>query len=1088
MHKFGGTSVASAECFVGVKKIIEENLMSPRVNLAVVVSAMGGKPKVTDLLLNAVAAAAQQDDVAMSSLLTEVKKKHLVALDELETLDSETRKSIGAQIERDLVDVENLLRAVKVMQSATPQIAELVSGFGETWSARVLTALLRASGHDFVYVDARDVLRVEGGCPHDRCGAVEWDESKAHLNQLLDKLRQERLLIGPSTSSSTPSLLLGEASNLLPPGPPASPKRRAARNGSPKHRRHEGGAQLVITGYIASTVDGAPTTLKRDGSDYSASIFGKLLNATEVHIWTDVDGVLSADPRRVPEAFSLDEVTYEEAMELAYFGAKVLHPKTMTPAVEANIPLFIRNTFNPRGRGTRIGKASELRRKTMMAGFTTVDDVAVINVCGTGMLGVPGVVFAAAGALKTAEISVRLIAQASSEMSIALAVDNARADEAKELLTAAYEKELRSGEIAAVDVVRPCSIIAAVAQTLSNDAPGRFYDALGRCGIPLVCAAQGCDERNLSAVVHQKDARRALRAVHSAFLSHNVVALALVGVGFVGGHLLDAIAEAERMLMARFNVRLRVCALVNADVMALAEPDETLMTSLGGEPDIDLADWRTRLTNATLKSDFEGLIGHLLRYRSWVPDIVVVDASYSLAVAEQHATWLKHQFHVVNANTRALAGPLDLFEQILLARDAAGAVCYFSESCVGGGLPVIDTLRNLVLGGDTVRHVECVISASMSFIFSLLSPAWAAAGNSARDDDDEPRVPPPSFKDAVKTAWIMGLLENEPFLDLSGQDAATKLLALGRELGLALEPQHILAEAVDGLNTLLTDTTRKPTSIHARNFRRQYLLWRCGSRASFEMGGTDDEIPLPPGPNELSQKSLKVVAETYSADKGALPLMMSSSSSSDLFGSWDTPESHERAMNLVGGNVEASAPAPTINGKTRVPRGDANNGTPRLFGWSAVESYDAKSLETGYSRSEEESGRPMPIDPQVLDAIDKAMTKRIRQAHANGKVLRHVGRIDVATGDVAVRLEEVSPNHAFAQLTGPELCVRFFTERYRAIPLTVNGPLFAAGMASGVFSELLRVVRHCSGHDRPYHLQLRRTRSMSRIANLNIHT
>ena len=1091
---------------MGVKQIIEDNLMGPKVNLAVVVSAMGGKPKVTDLLLQAVSAAAAQDDEKMMRMLDLIKAKHIQCLDDLELLDPATRRSIGGQIEQDLEDVQNLLRAVGVMRSATPQIAELVSGFGETWSARILTALLAAAGHDFVYVDARDVLRLKDASL-DRCGAVAWDESQMRLNELLEKLKDERKELDSSssdessnTSPRSDSKHLEFPRGILQEAPGIRLKvngHSSSSNGypplPPKYRHHSSStrgekcAQLVITGYIASTVDGAPTTLKRDGSDYSASIFGKLLKATEVHIWTDVDGVLSADPRRVPEAFSLEEVTYEEAMELAYFGAKVLHPKTMTPAVEANIPLFIRNTFNPRGRGTRIGRATELQRKSMMAGFTTVDDVAVINVCGTGMLGVPGVVFAAAGALKQAEISVRLIAQASSEMSIALAVDAKRAADAKKLLSEAYDKELRSGEIAAVDVVQPCSIIAAVAQSLSNDAPGRFYDALGRCGIPLVAAAQGCDERNLSAVVHQADARRALRAVHSAFLSHNVVAIALVGAGFVGGHLLDAIAEAERMLLARFNVKIRVCALVNADVMALAEPDETLVQK-GGEPEIDLADWRARLKATTMKSDFDDLVGHLLRYRSWVPDIVVVDASYSLAVAEQHATWLRHQFHVVNANTRALAGPLDLFEQILLARDAAGPVCYCSESCVGGGLPVIDTLRNLVLGGDTVRHVECVISASMSFIFSLISPASAAVSangtkkkpkdGSFSEDEEREDEGPPSFKDAVKRAWVMGLLENEPFLDLSGQDAATKLLCLGRELGLALEPQHIQNAPVDGLKEMLTDTTRKPTSTHARNFRRQYLLWRCGSRSSFEMGGTDDDAE-----NDDAEKS----------GGGSSPLLKaalhrSSSSLMDdderMSESWNTPESHERAMAIAGGNL-ASAPSPA---SMAFPSPRSAQSGRRLFGWSAVESYDAKSLEIGFSRCEQ-SGRTLPIDSDVLDNISAAVSERIKSAHARGKVLRHVGRIDVATGDVEIKLEEVSPNHAFAQLTGPELCVRFFTERYRAIPLTVNGPLFAAGMASGVFSELLRVVRHCSGHDRPYHLQLRRTRSMNRlqehVANLN---
>lgn len=353
VHKFGGTSVADAKCLTNVKEIIEDTLMEENRKLGIVVSAMGGKPKVTDMLLDSVAAAAAQDTDLQNKTLDAVYEKHVAALEGLELLPASVRASIRAQIEKDLDDVRNLLKAIQVMRTSSPQLAELVSGFGETWSARILTALLVAAGHDkFVYLDARDVLCLEA-TNGDLCGAVAWEDSQRKLDAFLEK---------------------------------------------------KGDVQLVITGYIASTTDGAPTTLKRDGSDYSASIFGKLLAAREVHIWTDVDGVLSADPRRVPEAFSLEEVTYEEAMELAYFGAKVLHPKTMTPAVEAGIPLFIRNTFNPLGRGTRIGSSKELNRKSMMAGFTTVDDVAVINVCGTGMLGVPGVVYTAAGALRATEI------------------------------------------------------------------------------------------------------------------------------------------------------------------------------------------------------------------------------------------------------------------------------------------------------------------------------------------------------------------------------------------------------------------------------------------------------------------------------------------------------------------------------------------------------------------------------------------------------------------------------------------------------------------------------------------------------------
>ena len=271
----------------------------------------------------------------------------------------------------------------------------------------------------------------------------------------------------------------------------------------------------------------------------------------------------------------------------------------MLPAVELGIPLYIRNTFAPGKRGTRIGASCE--RQTM-AGFTTVDGVACVTVRGSGMMGVPGVVARAAAALARVTISVRLMAQASSEQSIAFAVDSRRADEAAAVLEDAFERELRLSQVAGVDVVRPCAIIAAVARTLSSAAPGRFYGALSRAGIDLVAAAQGCDGRNISAVLLEKDARRALRAVHSAFLAHHVVALCVVGCGFVGAALLDAIRDAAARTLRRFGVKVRVAALVNADRMLLAPPDGK---------GVDLDAWRDALLAAKAETDFEEVQAHL---------------------------------------------------------------------------------------------------------------------------------------------------------------------------------------------------------------------------------------------------------------------------------------------------------------------------------------------------------------------------------------------------------------------------------------------------------------------------------------------
>jgi aspartokinase/homoserine dehydrogenase 1 len=293
---------------------------------------------------------------------------------------------------------------------------------------------------------------------------------------------------------------------------------------------------FVITGYVASNTDGVATTLQRDGSDYSAAIMGKLLQSRSVTIWTDVDGVLSADPRRVPDAFVIPEVSYNEAMELAYFGAKVIHPKTMQPCISSSpqIPLLIRNTFNPAFRGTRIFTTSTTQtdREKSVCGFSSIENMALINVEGSGLIGVPGVAKRLFGTLESVGVNVVLISQASSEHSITFATVETQADLAKEAIEEEFEKELKQARISQVEVQAPCSIIAAVGDGMKHVAgvSGRFFSALGDAKINILAISQGCSERNISAVVFTSESTRALRAVHAAFrLSHTTVRIGLVG-------------------------------------------------------------------------------------------------------------------------------------------------------------------------------------------------------------------------------------------------------------------------------------------------------------------------------------------------------------------------------------------------------------------------------------------------------------------------------------------------------------------------------------------------------------------------------
>ena len=421
VHKFGGTSVGNADCMQKCINIVKDAMPSARI--AMVVSAMGGKPKVTDMLLNSVHSAAANDHDGCEQLLEAIHKKHVTCLQNI--LDDAPKEAyrIMDSITADLSNIRDLLKAVSLMRMAHHQILELVSGYGELWSAKILSAAMRQQGLPFVFINARDVLVVRSD---ESAGVeVEWDISQDKLNQYMKTL--------------------------------------------PKIDGHEPG--LVITGYIASSTDGVATTLKRDGSDFSASIFGKLLGATAVTIWTDVSGVYSADPRRVPDAQIIDNVSYTEAIELAYFGAKVIHPKTMAPAIQAKIPIYIRNTFDPEASGTRIFLAprdnSNVREKCV-CGFSTVDNVALLNIEGTGMVGVSGIAMRLFSALEEADIPVLFIAQASSEHSICFATRMTHVTQAKSAIETKFYFELSRNLISAVSVIEDCSIIAAYYESCSS--------------------------------------------------------------------------------------------------------------------------------------------------------------------------------------------------------------------------------------------------------------------------------------------------------------------------------------------------------------------------------------------------------------------------------------------------------------------------------------------------------------------------------------------------------------------------------------------------------------------------------------------
>ena len=653
--------------------------------IAVVFSAFGG---VTEKLLTC-SQLAKRNDKGYQSILLELEKKHLSLTKEL--IPVQKQSPILTYVKVRFNELEDLLHGIFLVKECTAQTSDYVVSFGERISAYILSEVLKI--YDSVYVDARQIIRT-----NDQFGHAKVD------------------------FMATDSLIVDYFKNV--PG------------------------LKVVTGFIGSTETGQTTTLGRSGSDYTAAIIASALGATALEIWTDVPGVMTADPKLVYSAITIPQLSYSEAMELSHFGAKVVFPATMQPVMRKKIPIYIKNTFDPELAGTLICDTSGNGK--LIKGISSLSDISLMNVQGPGLVGVIGVSGRVFGTLAKAEINVILISQASSEHSICIAVKSSEVAKAKEVIAREFFHEINVGEMDDVVILSEMAIIAIVGENMKHfpGASGRLFQSFGRNNINVSAIAQGSSELNISAVISKADLQKGLNALHEAFFlsDHRVLHIFLIGVGLIGKTLVKMIGSQLQKLQDDSMLDIKIHGMANSRFMTFDEDGFDLDNFAPPSEKDELMDLQKFLDTMSSMN---------------FSNSVLVDCTASQEVSDVYQEVLEAKVAIVTPNKKANSGSLAKYKQ-LKKLSSQRNIKFLYETNVAAGLPVISTLQDLILSGDKVIRIEGVLSGSMNYIFSEL----------------ESGMP---FSEVVAQAKAKGYTEPDPRDDLSGMDVARKILILGRE-------------------------------------------------------------------------------------------------------------------------------------------------------------------------------------------------------------------------------------------------------------------------------------------------------------------